>query len=88
MMIGKWMQVQGPNSEGWIGIKDSSPDDTTAGPEWVYTNSGNEVTNVFWENNEPTNGNGDCVLFKAQAIGRWANEDCAVAHNFICEFGK
>ena len=76
-------------AEAWIGIEDTS-DDNTAN-NWIFSSSGDAVTRTNWRagnNPQPANGNGRCVFLKANRED-WFNAVCDDPNdvrNFICEF--
>ena len=86
-IFAKWQEVKGNYADGWIGIIDSSPSNGIAGPKWVYSKSDDIVEEEFWKNDEPVNGNGDCVVL-SKSNGKWFNDDCSKDRNFICEYRK
>ena len=73
------------NAEVWIGIEDTS-DDNTAN-SWSFSSSEVTVTNFNWQNNWPKDDRGRCVYKKAKNE-KWFNGECddATVRNFICEF--
>ncbi|CAL1612102.1 unnamed protein product [Knipowitschia caucasica] len=66
----------------WIGLSDLQEEGVW---RWV---DGTKLTTSFWMSGEPNDtGTGeDCVEinYKGQ-LGRWNDENCGVAHQFICE---
>ena len=85
-LVEKWFEV-GDTHNVWLGIIKNKYGRTMS---WFYVKSLDTIAFSFWKTNEPTIGNGDCVLLIREGEPDekwvWVNTDCATEHNFICEF--
>ena len=69
-----------PNESFWVGLTYNSTVD-----KYLWLSNNMEITNPYWEDNQPLTGVGECVVFYQLKLH---SSPCNVYRSLICQNGN